>query len=200
MMFVSFKEGLWAMNKSEAQMLVAQAWCQPETSNKVMDTELAEAFVEILLANQPSRISAEDRVKLATRTEAPVTPEMIARFSDPETIRIFHYIAGLVTEAGEALDQLKRHLFYGKPLDKINLKEELGDTDWYMNLGCSVLDTNMQEVEIANIRKLTARFGDKFSEDAALIRNLDNERKVLEENLPAFKTAEPNEICRPPKN
>jgi NTP pyrophosphatase (non-canonical NTP hydrolase) len=178
-MFVSFKEGLWAMNKSEAQMLVAQAWCQPETSNKVMDTELAEAFVEILLANQPS---------------------MIARFSDPETIRIFHYIAGLVTEAGEALDQLKRHLFYGKPLDKINLKEELGDTDWYMNLGCSVLDTNMQEVEIANIRKLTARFGDKFSEDAALIRNLDNERKVLEENLPAFKTAEPNEICRPPKN
>lgn len=143
------------------------------------------------------RIPAKERVKLATRTEAPVTPEMIERFSNPETIRIFHYIAGLVTEAGEALDQLKKHLFYGKPLDKVNLKEELGDSDWYMNLGCSVLDTTMQEVEEANIKKLYKRYGEKFSEDAALIRNLDEERKVLEENLPAYKTAEPNEICRP---
>jgi NTP pyrophosphatase (non-canonical NTP hydrolase) len=130
-----------------------------------------------------NRIPAADRVKLATRTEAPVTPEMIERFSNPETIRIAHYIFGLVTEAGEALDQLKKHLYYGKPLDKVNLKEELGDTDWYMNLACSVFDTTMQEIEEANIKKLYARYGEKFSADAALIRNLDNERKVLEDNL-----------------
>jgi len=186
------------MNKADALEIAAQAWCAPESSDRVMDPALANAFANLLLKHQSSRISAADRVKLATRTEAPVTPEMIARFSDPETIRLMHGVIGLVTEIGEKMDQLKRHLFYGKELDKVNMKEELGDLDWYMNLICSVLKTNMQEIEEANIKKLVGgRYKDKFSQDEALIRNLTNERQILEDNLKPHELAEPNEICRP---
>lgn len=176
------------MNKTEALEKAAQAWCKPSTSEKTMDKELAEEFANILMECTPEpakgRILAADRVKLATRTEAPVTAEMIERFSEPETIRLLHGIIGLVTEVGEKMDQLKRHLFYGKPLDTVNMKEELGDLDWYMNLICAVLKTNMQEIEEANIKKLVGgRYKDKFSQDEALIRNLVNERKILEENF-----------------
>jgi len=36
-------------NKETARGLSAQAWCTPLNSNKEMDTELAEAFADILL-------------------------------------------------------------------------------------------------------------------------------------------------------
>lgn len=129
------------------------------------------------------RIPAVERVKLATRTESPVNEAMIARFSNPKTIRILHAVFGLVTESGEMMDQLKKHLFYGKELDELNLMEELGDQDWYMNLLCDVLNTTMELVEITNIKKLTARYGEKFSSDKALLRDLGVELQVLKDNL-----------------
>ena len=36
------------MTTELARQKVAQAWCTPKTEKKVMDTELAEAFAEIL--------------------------------------------------------------------------------------------------------------------------------------------------------
>lgn len=36
------------MTIEEARQLAAQAWCKPNTSRKVMDVELAEAFANIL--------------------------------------------------------------------------------------------------------------------------------------------------------
>ncbi len=37
------------MTREEALQRAAQAWCQPTTSNKVMDPALAEAFADILM-------------------------------------------------------------------------------------------------------------------------------------------------------
>lgn len=42
-----------------------------------------------------------------------------------------HFKLGLCTEIGEFLDILKRHYAYGKELDIIHIKEELGDILWY---------------------------------------------------------------------
>lgn len=42
-----------------------------------------------------------------------------------------HGIIGMMTEAGELLDQMKKHWFYGRELDVVNIKEELGDILWY---------------------------------------------------------------------
>jgi hypothetical protein len=37
------------MTRDEARQLAAQAWCHPKTSHKVMDTDLCEAFADILV-------------------------------------------------------------------------------------------------------------------------------------------------------
>lgn len=43
-----------------AMQIAARAWCQPQTSGKVMDTELAESFAE-LLDNWIDRAAQEAR-------------------------------------------------------------------------------------------------------------------------------------------
>ena len=58
-----------------------------------------------------------------------------------EQAEILHGVLGVVTEAGEIADVLKKHLIYGKTLDKVNLKEELGDVAWYVALLIRRLDT-----------------------------------------------------------
>lgn len=49
-----------------------------------------------------------------------------------QKLDFLHCTMGLVTEFGEFVDPLKRHIFYGKELDVVNLKEELGDMMWYL--------------------------------------------------------------------
>jgi NTP pyrophosphatase (non-canonical NTP hydrolase) len=45
-----------------------------------------------------------------------------------------HATIGMITEAGEFADAVKRHTVYGKELDVVNLIEEVGDNLWYANL------------------------------------------------------------------
>lgn len=101
------------------------------------------------------------------------------RVNDVDIQRLLHAAVGLCTETGEFQDQLKRHIFYGKDLDKVNLKEELGDILWYVALACNTLDIQMSEVMEKNIVKLKIRYPEKFTQDKALNRNLEAERKVL---------------------
>lgn len=44
---------------------------------------------------------------------------------------ILHMKCGMLTEAGELVDQIKKHFAYGKELDVVNLQEEWGDFMWY---------------------------------------------------------------------
>lgn len=46
-------------------------------------------------------------------------------------MNLYHSSTGVFTEFGEIVDNLKRHLFYKKDIDIVNLKEELGDICWY---------------------------------------------------------------------
>lgn len=48
--------------------------------------------------------------------------------------QMVHALLGLITEVGELTDSVKRHVVYLKPLDKVNLVEEVGDIFWYLNL------------------------------------------------------------------
>jgi NTP pyrophosphatase (non-canonical NTP hydrolase) len=125
----------------------------------------------------------QDYIANVLKTESPVTPELIARMSNPENIRLLHAAIGLATEAGEILDQLKKHVFYGKPLDKTNLKEELGDGMFYMGIMMDVLGTDFPTEQKRNIDKLRARYGEKFSEQAAINRDLNKERSILETDV-----------------
>lgn len=94
--------------------------------------------------------------------------------------KLLHASLGLSSEAGEISDQLKKHLYYGSILDEVNLVEELGDLMFYVAMVCRALDVSLEEVLDKNIKKLKARYGDKFTEHAALNRDLDKEREILE--------------------
>jgi len=94
--------------------------------------------------------------------------------------RLLHAGIGLATEAAEFLDALKKHIFYGKELDRVNLKEEIGDLQWYCAIALDELDSTFEEVQDTNIAKLKARYPDKFTEERAEVRDLPAERKILE--------------------
>lgn len=102
------------------------------------------------------------------------------RFSNPDTQRLIHGMIGLCTETGEIQDQVKKHLFYGKELDLVNLKEEIGDLFFYVIIMCDVLNVNFTEILDLNFKKLSARYPGGFTNERALNRNQTFERKVLE--------------------
>lgn len=117
-----------------------------------------------------------DFVRLFDRqTGAPMSDEhnkMIAR--------LIHAVLGLTSEVGELADALKKHLIYGKALDLVNVIEETGDVLWYEALALAAVKGQLSDAMAKNIAKLQKRFGDKFTEQAALNRDLPAERKILE--------------------
>lgn len=94
--------------------------------------------------------------------------------------RLLHAGIGLATESGEFLDALKKSIFYGKDLDTINLKEELGDVLWYLAIAMDALGTDFETEMEKNIKKLNVRYGEKFTRELAENRNLKKEREILE--------------------
>jgi NTP pyrophosphatase (non-canonical NTP hydrolase) len=112
-------------------------------------------------------------IKDAIRTESP-------NFFQPNT-RILHAAIGCVTESGELLDALKKQMYYGRELDLTNVKEEAGDLLWYLAILFDELETDFETECNRVINKLKARFPDKFTEGNAFNRDLDTERKVLEQ-------------------
>lgn len=99
---------------------------------------------------------------------------------DKENCDLLHAAIGICTEGGEFLDALKKSMFYGKPLDKVNLREEIGDLMWYIAIACEALGTTIEEECQVNINKLRARYPDKFTSNDAINRDLEKERAILE--------------------
>lgn len=128
------------------------------------------------------KLTNEEFIKSVELRESQDLPKIAARFQEIGTVRLVHSMIGLATEAGEIQDMMKKHLFYGKEIDRVNLVEELGDIMWYVGLACSELGVTLDEVMAKNNAKLAARYGDVFTEDAALNRDLNKERETLEES------------------
>jgi NTP pyrophosphatase (non-canonical NTP hydrolase) len=93
-----------------------------------------------------------------------------------------HMSIGIVTEAGEIADVFKKHIAYGKEIDWVNVKEEIGDVMWYIANFCNINGWDLREILDTNIKKLEARFPEKFSAEKALNRDLEKEREILEQN------------------
>jgi NTP pyrophosphatase (non-canonical NTP hydrolase) len=125
-------------------------------------------------------MEGKEYVKNALVTESDNFEAISQRMGTQENIRLLHAAIGLCTETGEIQDQLKKAVFYGKPLDKVNLAEELGDVFWYMAIMSDALGVSFADIMAKNIAKLKARYGSKFTENAALNRDIPAERKILE--------------------
>lgn len=134
-----------------------------------------------------------DYQKLALVTES--TPDFV-RLVDHKTgepmsaehnmmvARLLHAVLGLASETGELADMLKKHIIYGRALDLVNVIEETGDLLWYEALALSAVKGQLSDAMEKNIAKLTERYKGKFSEHAALNRDLVAERKILEGEKP----------------
>jgi NTP pyrophosphatase (non-canonical NTP hydrolase) len=92
-----------------------------------------------------------------------------------------HAMLGLVTEAAEVADAIKKEYAYGKPVDIVNIKEELGDLMWYVAMALRVTGSSFEEIFQMNINKLRARYPGGFTEEKALNRDINLEREILEQ-------------------
>jgi NTP pyrophosphatase (non-canonical NTP hydrolase) len=92
-----------------------------------------------------------------------------------------HMLMGMITEVGELVDVYKKHLAYGKGIDLINVQEELGDLMFYIGGFCDINGFDLDKILDVNTLKLNARYPDKFDKDKANNRDLDKERKILDE-------------------
>ena len=91
-----------------------------------------------------------------------------------------HMAIGVSTEANELLDVYKKWFAYNKSIDVVNVKEEIFDCFWYLVNLCRMLNIDIENGMEINIAKLRQRFPEKFTEENAVSRDLDKERKILE--------------------
>jgi len=82
-----------------------------------------------------------------------------------------HAALGVCGEAGELGDAIKKHVIYGKELDRKNIVEELGDLRFFMQAIQNIYNITEQEVLQHNGYKLIKRYnGLNYSNEAAIAR------------------------------
>lgn len=86
---------------------------------------------------------------------------------------IEHCSYGLVTESAEIMDMLKKHKFYGRDFNMVNLKEEIGDLLYYVHILCDEIDYPIEQARKDNIIKLQKRYPEKFED--VIIRDVNTE-------------------------
>lgn len=92
------------------------------------------------------------------------------RISTGTTGSLLHGALGISGEAGELLDAVKKHVMYGKELDKTNVLEEIGDILWYMSIALESVGSSFEEVMQLNHDKLEKRYPGGFTEALAQLR------------------------------
>tara|TARA_R100001377_G_scaffold32179_1_gene17570 strand:- start:221 stop:604 length:384 start_codon:yes stop_codon:yes gene_type:complete len=71
--------------------------------------------------------------------------------------RLLENILGIVGEAGEVAEKLKKSLRDGATFDKEGVKLELGDVLYYIAITANGIGSNLQEIAELNIKKLNSR-------------------------------------------
>lgn len=115
----------------------------------------------------------------AARTICPQNPATGRLMANPAIQGLNHAIVGIAGEAGELASLLEKYLWYSQPLDKKAFFEEFGDLLWYVAEGLSALDFKLEDVMEANIRKLKARYPEKYTDEGALNRDKEKEGKEV---------------------
>lgn len=123
---------------------------------------------------------SREYIEFTGKTDHEDYAPVVERCSNPETAKLLHYSLGLVTEAAEVADLLKKYIAYGKDFTELKLQDEMGDVLWYLARICKHLGVDFERLMAQNIAKLTVRFGDKFAAESAINRNLDAENKAME--------------------
>lgn len=79
-------------------------------------------------------------------------------------------VMGLVGEAGECVDLMKKHMFQGHDLDMEHFVKELGDCAWYLAVASYAAGYDLETVLQMNVDKLKARFPEGFDAERSIHR------------------------------
>ncbi len=71
--------------------------------------------------------------------------------------------AGLAEEAGEVLALVRKHLFQQRPLDRDQLRAELGDALWCLAAIATATEISLGDVARDNVAKLLDRYPKGFA-------------------------------------
>lgn len=161
------REALNLHLQNASQMIHAlSTFITPGNANQFVDPDLSLTFTEKRSPEgEPEKIVL-DRSSLDSL--------------DP---RVFHAAIGTITEAGEIAAAIRTAL-ETKELDLVNLAEEFGDQNWYINgIFPDASGIPAGQILDTNIGKLVKRFPDKFDGFLAQQENrdLDAERQILED-------------------
>lgn len=125
--------------------------------------------------------------------------ELAKRTLSSQEDKLGHMIIGLVTESAELADAYKKHKYYGRELDVQNIKEEIGDTMWYLIQLCELVDYSLDKAKVDNIQKLAKRYPDGFKD--VVIRDQEVEldhigQTYLTVENEEFKVASPVDMTK----
>lgn len=88
----------------------------------------------------------------------------------PLDCHLWHMASALCGETGELLDAIKRAVIYRKEIDLVNVVEELGDIEFYLEGLRQGLNITRESCLLANVSKLSVRYGNKYTDVAAQLR------------------------------
>lgn len=102
----------------------------------------------------------------------------IANQREPQTFEQMLTLGcmGLMGEAGEVSEMVKKHLFHDKPLPRQAMLIEMGDVLWYLMYLSHALDSSLEEVAFLNYQKLKRRYPDGFTKAAG--REVHKEKQL----------------------
>lgn len=120
-------------------------------------------------------MDAKTYQECALRTMA--DQEVILKRVSTTDMQLINGVVGLANEVGELADALKKHVEYGKPRDRENIKEEVGDCFWRLRQICDAVGLTFEECMQANIEKLKIRYPKEFSDIQAHEENRDREKE-----------------------
>jgi len=92
----------------------------------------------------------------------------------------FKILMEFLKENLRMLDDLKKKLYYNKEINIINFIDSTFKLYTLLENYCNFYETDINLILDKNIAKLKARYGDKFSSDKAINRDLETEKKILE--------------------
>ena len=117
---------------------------------------------------------------------------------DTPDMEHMHAALGVAGEAGELADAIKKHVVYGKPLDRANIVEELGDLRFYMQQIMNMHQITEEEVLQGNANKLSKRYPKGGYSNEAAIARADKVEEAPTQNtadilgIPSYKQIEDN--------
>lgn len=145
-----------------------------------VNTEVAE----LLLAEDGDEINLKEEMGDVLWYVAIAADEFSVTFDDLMGLSDFDEvendpIKGLLTSASDLLDQLKKVCFYGVELDEAAFGKELGEVLYTIQILANDEGWSLEDLMEANIAKLRRRYGEKFTTEAAVNRDIAGELEAL---------------------